>query len=255
MKDQLCRVGRLCLLLALVVSTSWRGAGAEGGVVQFDLANQRYEQGKYAEAIAAYQSLLTNQSPSAAVYFNLGNAHFKLGQHGQAIAAYRLAQRLDPRDPDIRANLRFARESVGGTVRSKGLWERGLDRFTPNELTLTAMILGWLWLLVLGYGQWRRQRPRGLRPYRVLLSGLTVIVAGWLGVVAQGRLGKSEGVVVEKEAAIRIGPFEEAQSSFTLRDGAELTVVNRKGDWLYIVDGAKRMGWVPETDVLLLPRG
>ena len=54
---------------------------------------------------------------SPAVYFNLGNAFFKQGQIGRAIAAYHSAQTVDPRDPDVRANLGFARERWKATLR------------------------------------------------------------------------------------------------------------------------------------------
>ena len=77
----------------------------------FDTANKLYEEGKFAEAAAAYESLVQSRQVSAALYFNLGNAWFKSGQIGRAIAAYRQAEQMTPRDPDLRANLQFARET------------------------------------------------------------------------------------------------------------------------------------------------
>jgi Flp pilus assembly protein TadD len=72
------------------------------------------------EAAAAYEQILTNGAVSPALYFNLGNAHFKAGQLGRAIAAYRQAERLTPRDPDVRANLQFARNRVQGPTLGHG---------------------------------------------------------------------------------------------------------------------------------------
>src|SRR5688500_8636546 len=80
----------------------------------FESANRLYEKGDYAGAAAGYQSVVQSGKASAEVYFNLGNAHFKNGQIGKAIASYRRAQELTPRDPDIRANLNFARGAVPG---------------------------------------------------------------------------------------------------------------------------------------------
>ena len=98
-------VGSVVLLLAV------SPALAEDPSALFDAGNKLYEQGKYGEAAAAYLRLLERGDRSAAVYFNLGNACFKSGQIGRAILAYREAARVTPRDPDLRANLQFARKS------------------------------------------------------------------------------------------------------------------------------------------------
>ena len=138
------------LLIAWSTTIAAR-AGADSA--SFDQANRLYEQGKYTDAIVAYRGLLGKQS-SAALYFNLGNAFFKSGNTGEAIINYRLAQRLAPRDPDILANLRFARESVGGAA-SRRPWERLANVLSTNEITVVAAVLVWAWLLVLTAGQLR----------------------------------------------------------------------------------------------------
>ena len=79
----------------------------------FEKANRLYEQGDYAAAIYGFKSLAEDE-PSPAILFNLGNAYFKAGQKGRAIYCYRWALQLAPRDPDVRANLRFVRHSVYG---------------------------------------------------------------------------------------------------------------------------------------------
>ena len=221
----------------------------------FDQANRLYEQGKYPEAIAAYEKLAQQKKISAALYFNLGNAYFKQGQPGQAIVYYRLAQRLDPRDPDIRANLHFARESVGGKAPDTLRWQRWLSLLTLNELTLFTTALFWLWFSLLIAGQARRDWQNSLRSSQVLSGIILALTLLWLGLVAHNRLGTSPAVVVAHEAVVRYGPFEEAQGFYTLRDGAELRVLDRKDIWLQVTDASKRIGWLQNKDVVVLPRG
>src|SRR5262249_45435626 len=153
--------------LVVVWGAMAHGAPAPAASSSFDEANKLYEQGKYQEAIAAYQRLIVQNDVSAALYFNLGNAWFKSGRTGQAIASYRLAQRLDPRDPDIRANLRFARESINADGAAAGRWQRWLNLMTLNELTFGTALLLWLWLLLLAASQYRRDWARSLRGYRL----------------------------------------------------------------------------------------
>ena len=240
----------LLLLLALAHPTF----GAQDSTA-FDQANKLFEQGKYSEAIAAYQGLFQQQKVSAALYFNLGNAYFKNGQAGQAILYYRLAQRLDPRDPDIRANLRFARENVASPAAKTAFWQRWFNLLTLNELSIGTAAVIWVWLLLLAVGQFRRDWSRGLRFYVRTSGVLTVSAVLLLSLMIQQRFGSSTAVVVTREAVVRYSPFEEAQSSFTLRDGAELTVLDRKDSWLQVSDPSNRIGWLPSKDVQVVPRG
>src|SRR5215467_3632580 len=88
----------------------------------FDAANKLYEQGKFNEAAAAYEQVTNSGQVSTALYFNLGNAFFKAGQIGRAIVAYYQAERLNPRDSDLRANLQFARNQVQGPTLTPIKW-------------------------------------------------------------------------------------------------------------------------------------
>ena len=80
---------------------------------------------------------------SPAIYFNLGNAYFKAGQLGRAIAALREAEKLAPRDPDVRANLQFIRGRVQGPAAAASSWQQWFATLTINEwAVLTAACSG-----------------------------------------------------------------------------------------------------------------
>src|SRR6266700_7137667 len=128
---------------------------AESPTSAFEAANKLYKQGKHSEAAANYQKLIQAGRVSAALYFNLGNSFFKSGQIGRAIAAYRQAERITPRDPDLRANLRFARNQIQGPTLAVNSWQRWLRKLTLNEWTLLAAASLWLWFLLLAFLQWR----------------------------------------------------------------------------------------------------
>ena len=58
----------------------------------FETGNKLYEERKYPEAAAAYETILAAGHASPAIYFNLGNAYFKASQTGRALVAYRRAE-------------------------------------------------------------------------------------------------------------------------------------------------------------------
>lgn len=219
---------------------------------EFETANKLFEQGKFAEAATAYERMLTNGPVSAAVHFNLGNARFKSGQPGRAILHFHQALRLSPRDPDVRANLQFARKSLG-VAEEAGLGERALHSLTLDE---------WAWLAGAGCGAWFLLLALGelLPGKRAALAGPTkALGAAALGLVALlvaaqwERRATQLAVVVVTEAPVRPGPMTESKAVHSLRDGSEVQVIETKDDWWLVRDVSQRAGWVKRDALARVP--
>ena len=246
-------IGGIAIYSLLVLSLS----GAPGDLSsRFDQANKLYEQGKFSEAAQGYESLVNENKVSPAIYFNLGNALFKTSQTGRAIYYYRLAQRLAPRDPDVLANLSFARLSLGGPSGvSSSFIERFLQRVSLNELAMTSAVFFWIWFSLLILGRIKGEWKDDVRPFSAV-SGLALVILGAaVAIAANDRLSHPQGVVTAREAVIRFGPLEESQSAYTLRGGAEFSVIDQKDDWIEIMDRSKRTGWLLRKQAVMLPQG
>jgi len=236
--------------LAIVCILCGLTARAELSASAFDTANKLYEQGKFAEAAAAYQKLLESGQTSPALYFNLGNAFFKAGQIGRAIATYRLAEQLTPRDPDLRANLQFARNQVPGPTLAPARWERILGTLSLNEWSLLAMAGFWVWLILLVLPQLKPALKPALRGY-TLGAGLAtgVLCALFAVVLVQNRFTR-EATVIAREAVVRQGPLDESPSAFTVHDGAQLRLLDQKDDWFQVSTDSRHFGWIRRNQVL-----
>ena len=219
----------------------------------FSAANRLYAEGKFAAAAAGYEKILQTGAPSAALLFNYGNAEFKSGHPGEAIAAYRRAALLTPRDAEVRANLAFVRGQVQGATLHESRWQNWLGQFTLNEWTLTAAVAFWLTFILLAARQIRPALGPKLKKATALFVVLTVLSGMALSVQAAEHFSKQIAVVVTPEATARSGPFNEAQTEFTTRDGAELAVLDWHGDWLQVIDGEGKIGWLAAKQVAVLP--
>jgi len=240
------------LLLALLA----RGAAAPAPAIaisadaQFDTANQLYAQGKFTEAAAAYDKLIAGGSLSPALYFNLGNAWFKSGHIGRAIAAYRHAEAMSPRDPDIRANLQFARNGVTGPKLAPSRVQRWLGTLTRTEWVALATAACWVTLGFFIAGQVKPALQPGLRSWRWLALAVTLVVFAGLGLVVTQNDADHIAIVSVSEASVRNSPFDESPATFTVHDGAELRVLDRKDNWLRVTDGTARAGWLKTEAVV-----
>ena len=266
------RMGRLVSAVARCVRRGW-GAGnavlllvgvavvsypahspAAVPAAAFDAANKLYEEGKFTDAVSAYEKLAQSGETSAALYFNLGNAFFKSGQIGRAVAAYRTAEQLTPRDPDLRANLQFARNQAQGPTLSPGRWQRWLGRLTLNEWTLLAVVAVWLWLLLLAVLQWRPALKPALRTYVFSLAILAALLCACVAATLRETRFTRTAIVITSEAIVRYGPLAESPTAFTVHDGAELRVLDGKDEWLQVSAGPNRVGWLRRDQTLVSGR-
>ncbi|MGO8698240.1 MAG: BatD family protein [Limisphaerales bacterium] len=241
-----------CLLLLFGAAA---GARAEDVSARFLQANKLYEEGKFSQAAAAYEGLLRGGHISPAVYFNAGDAWLKAGQMGRAIYDFRRAEELAPRDPDIRANLQIARDHAGaGNAALPGTrWTRWVGRLTLNEWTVCASVSVALFFLLLTGRQISSAFVKATGGWPLVLGAVSVWLLACLGSSANQHLWEKSSIVLVSEAVVRRGPMEESQSAFTAHDGAELMVLSQDGDWLQVSDAARRIGWVPQKDVALIP--
>jgi tetratricopeptide (TPR) repeat protein len=243
------RICRLALVLLLAQPGSVR---AEISPAAFDAANKLYDAGKFSDAVAAYKELTQSGQTSATLYFNLGNAYFKSGQIGRAIAAYRQAEKVTPRDPDVRANLQFARNQVQGPTLQSSRWQLFLGRLTVNEWTLLASGMIWLCLLLLAGAQWRPGWKRALRDYLVALGIAAGLSCACLAsAFSESRPGQV-AVVIVSDASVRNGTLDESPTNFTVHDGAELRILDQKDDWLQVSAPPNRIGWLRRSQVIVL---
>ena len=233
----------ICLLLS--------GQASAQPAAQFEAANKLFEQGKFADAAAAYERLLTN-GPTAALHFNLGNARFKSGQPGQAIFHYHQALALAPRDPDARGNLQFARRSLGAAA-EQPIAQQLLRLRSPGDWAWLAGVALGAWFVLLALGE-ALPAKRGAFAWLTKSLGVAALGAVVLMAAAQWeRRAAQAAVVVVAEAPVRPGPLAESKVAFILRDGAEVVVLDSKGDWVQVRDGGQRAGWLKREAVWRLP--
>ncbi len=238
----------LLLMVVLAGNIFAAGVGAE-----FDAANQLYAEGKFPEAAIGYEKLIQGGAVSSALYFNYGNAEFKSGHLGRAIAAYRRAALLSPRDAEVRANLEFVRNQVQGPTMRESRWQGWVGVLSLNEGAILTAVLLWLTCALLILRQVRPALIAKLKTTTRVFAVLTVFSASVLGLQAANHFSSQTAVVVTDNVTVRSGPFDGAQTAFIARDGAELSVLDRHGDWVQVADGSGKIGWLPAKQVEVFP--
>ena len=215
-------------------------------------ANHLFNQGNYEEAAALYERI-TARVRNGQLFYNLGNAYLKLGKVGGAILNYRNARAYSPRDQDLRANLKFARQLTKDKIEQKTgssiirticFW---YDTFNQRELLLALLITnGLFWTLAL-LRIWFRNE---FLSWSFLASFVLLIVVGTtLGANVYHTMLSKQGVVTTNELAVRAGNGPNNTVLFYLHEGAEFRISDRNTGWLRIELADGKKGWVQKKFV------
>lgn len=246
------------ILTALILAVLFMvpNAFADEGTMQ--AANALYENGRYAEAIQAYQQLADQGIKDANLFYNLGNAYYQSGDLGNAILNYRRAAQIAPRESDIQSNLTLARQQRTNQLNQAP--DNIVDIYlvdVANWLSLneTAVIALTLWTILclmvfairkMGASRFKMTLKYGLVPVALLC----MMALFTLGSRLQTSSVLPDAVIVAQVADVYSGPGTQFGSDFQLHTGAEVDLYQTRGDWAQIsIPGLAARGWVPATAV------
>ncbi|HVN85392.1 MAG TPA: BatD family protein [Candidatus Binatia bacterium] len=241
----------LALLAGIAVA-----ATSESPNTVFFHANGLYSEEHYADAAKEYERILSGGRDSANLYFNLGNAHFKAGDVGRAILNYERARRLIPRDPDVHANLEYAR-SLSDPAEETPIYARLLfplaERMSSDELLIAASVAYTLLMLLLTVG---RLMAPAQRTAFVASAGVAVVLVLALssGVYRLLTLDLPTYaiVVAPTEQTVRFEPSANGTAHYAAKPGALLRVVAEREGWLQVARFDNQRGWIEAAAVAKL---
>jgi tetratricopeptide (TPR) repeat protein len=242
----------VCAALVLVAA----GALAATPEEMFERGNDAYERGEYEQAAEDYRAVLRYRIHDPVVEYNLGNAEFKLGNLGRAILHYERARRLDPTDPEIEANLSFARASCVDRVELPAQaapieWlVRVQNRLGPARQAWIVLVLVWLAAGVIAAGLARPGAFSAAHGWALALVVAAIALGAFSWSATRGRLvGHRAAVVIEDVVEILAGPGPGNPALFTVHEGLALEIVGDRQEWLQVALPNGLNGWVPRAAV------
>lgn len=210
-----------------------------------------YDQRDYKTASSLFEKELNEGLHNGSILYNLGNTYYRLGEKGQAVAAYLAARKLMPRDPDIRANLKFVHEQGSdrlsthqplSIIRALCFW---VDHSTPKEIFYLSSCLASLafWLLFFSLAF---KKLRSLRAWALVISCLAFI--GFMMFSTSLFYEENWGAVTAPLAKVRSGPGEQNTVVFELHSGAPFIVEAVENGWYRILLSDAKLGWLSAQD-------
>jgi len=243
--------------LGAIMLAGWLVAGSAGfGQTAddvFNRANELYRDGRFREAVDAYDSILDQGFVSAPLYFNLGNSHYRLGNLAETILAYERARRIDPSDPDIRFNLSLANLRTVDRIEAVPelflvTWAKSLAGLFPSSITETTLGAAWILffsiLSVLNLAP-RVSQERFLRLLAFACLAVVLLAGGMLILQLMETSDESAAVIVSNVVTAKASPDEQSVDTFVIHEGLKIRIQDSVGEWVRISLADGKVGWVP----------
>lgn len=235
--------------------TLWLAAGFTGGLraaeaqALFDTANALLAQGKAVEAARLYEQIAATGPTSPALERNWAQAGFQNGQPGPALFHLRRAERLSPRDENVRADLVLLRSKLNTSPTGTDWSALGFLRL--DEWAWLALAAVWIWFALLFAAKLGARARLAVRGF---VFGSGVVALGLLAALfaaAQRQFHEPDAIVLNADTPLRQSPLDEAKVTLNLPAAAELAVRDAKDGWLMVEEpAAQRFGWVRRTHVV-----
>ena len=219
----------------------------------FREANQQYQESGFEAALDSYQKILDSGYESGTLFYNIGNTHFKLGELGRAILNYERAQRLMPRNQDVKANLALSRSLATDEITPlPTFWPLQVLKWWMRLLPISwlALIVGVSYVVAAAAFIVRILTPRARVRSWASRSGVgalvAVVVFGTnLAVIEFGIGVHEEGIVLARSVPVQSAPSDDTSLElFTIHEGTKVRIEQKTDDWLEVVLEDGKVGWV-----------
>ncbi len=212
-------------------------------------ANDAYRAGDYNKAYEAYEKL-AQEIKSAELYYNLGNSAFKMKKLGLAILNYERARKLDPRNPDILENLRYAKSLIEYRVEDKRNWyfqelTKLLEFIRLRECLLILLMIYFVLISSLLIALLVKKQIVFGSFGKVLAIGFVIISIPTFVKFHESKLEK-QAVVTDTKVEVRYGPSKNDKLAFGLVEGIEVEIADQIDDWYRVSLRNGDSGWAPK---------
>jgi len=225
--------------------------------VLFEQGNALYNDGKYAEAISKYESVLDTKNHSADLYFNLANAHYKLNNIAPSIFYYEKALQLAPNDKEIQNNLAFAKNmtvdaiEVVPNVGFSKLFKNITHSMSFDAWAKTSVIL--VFVFVILFLMYYFAFSSGRKRLAFIGSTLSIILlcVALAFAFQKYALDKKDkpAIVFAQESKVKSEPNLRSEESFRLHEGTKVQVIDSVDNWRKIKLSDGKMGWLASEDI------
>lgn len=242
----------LLIIPLFVAFTSMADDNTSYYAQQYEKGNTLYEQEKYEEALAVYQSINETGMFAAEIDYNIGNSYFKLGQIPHAIIYYEKALKIAPDDKDILYNLDIANSLI--TDKVAPLPQHIFSKIWDNILNTLSMD-GWAWIavvvfLIMNLSFFIYKISQLISIKKIFFFNAFLFMAfGFFAVVfaeiqKRSSVNDTYAIVFSPTVNLQSEPKAGSTKLYVIHEGLKVKVLHEKNDWVKVSLADGNIGWI-----------
>ena len=167
--------------------------------------NQLFEEGRYEEALDAYERGYRASGPHPTLVYNLAATLHRLDRLPEAILWY---SRGDAEDPWVQENLWLARRSLGSQQIPPSGWSRLITEYR-GTFVIGSILIAWLTLLLVALDPKLGPRPIGV---------LCLVALALYGLGTAAAVGAPKAAVLLEDRTAALGPIPAGTEAWVRKD-------------------------------------
>lgn len=227
----------------------------------WNMANESYVQGNYAEAADDYEKISEMGFESPVLYYNTANAYYQQGNLAKAVLFYERALKLDPSYSDAKYNLEYVNTLIQDKIDPVPEfflkeWLRNVSYMTDSDgwaiafivLLVITLALVLVFLLARSVAWKRVGFFTGIVTLVLMFSALSFSL--W----QKNEYEDSDNAIVMRTVYVRSTPSAESSQKtlFELHSGTKVHVLEIMGPSMKISIADGRQGWVNSSDIEII---
>ena len=223
----------------------------------FNTANKLYADGKYEDAVKAYQTIIDNDQLAADIYYNLGNAYYKSGNIPAAILNYEKALKLQPDNEDASFNLSMAnKQTIDKIDRLPELFIGNTWRNLVTSRTVSAWAIycvGLIFLSLVFFIAYLLMRTVFIKKTSFYAGILFFVLSMFSFLMASQHNSiikeSTEAIIFASTTTIVSEPNQNAEKLFTLHEGTKVKLLEENNNWSKIKLPNGNVGWIESSKI------
>lgn len=209
----------------------------------FEAGNAAYQNKEWAKAADYYRKAAQNGLNNAQLWYNAGCAEWQNGTKALAALYFLRSARIDPRDADLRHNLKL----ILGEQPEASFQETLLSLLSLNELLILTLILNWGFFLFLLF--FLKTRKEFLAwTAGIFLLGFIIIGAA-TGAAVYDRVKTPQAVILPEKVTVYSGPGRDFTDCAQLPQAGLVKVIKNQDDWCEISFASGQRGWIRSEEL------
>ena len=226
----------------------------------FEKGNELYKKEQYEQAAVLYEGIVKSGQHSAEVYFNLGNAYYKMHKVAPAVYNYEKALLLNPNDPEIKTNLKFAQKmaideiKIVPKVGFSKMIDDALDVFHYDTWAGIATGFSALFLLFfIGYYFGSTSLVKRTFFVGMILALLIILISVFSAITERNNYNEERPAIVFAEVvSVKSEPKAAAPEAFVLHEGTKVFILETQDKWRKIQLTDETEGWIEKDAIIEL---